>query len=118
MRGDRVGVERATVGEPALVELTISSHPRALIEAAERGKAAGVELLAHLGFDVNHRDVHTALHVAAYTGNRELCELLLRLGADPTLRDDTFDAPAAGWGRHARHEELAAWLEQQAAEHT
>jgi len=118
MSGDRDAVEHATAADPTLVEMTTRRHPRALIEAAERGNASGVELLAHLGYDVNHRDVHTALHLAAYTGDRELCALLLRLGADPTIRDPSFDAPAAGWARHAHHEQLAAWLEQQSAEHS
>jgi len=86
-------------------------HPRALIDAAERGNPSGVELLARIGFDVNLRDGHVALHLAAYAGNRELCELLLRLGADPTIRDSSFDAPAADWARHAHHDELAAWLQ-------
>jgi ankyrin repeat protein len=58
------------------------------------------------------RDGHAALHEAAYAGDRELCELLLGLGADPTLRDTSFDATPAGWARHSHHDELAAWLEE------
>jgi ankyrin repeat protein len=118
MRGDRDGVERATAADTAAAEMTIRRHPRALIDAAERGNTSGVELLAQVGYDINHCDGHAALHLAAYTGNPELCELLLRLGADPTIRDASFNAPAAGWARHAHHEELAAWLEQRAAEHS
>jgi ankyrin repeat protein len=90
-------------------------HPRALMDAAEHGNADGVELLARIGFDVNRRDDQVALHLAAYTGNREVCALLLRLGADPTIRDSAFDAPAAGWARHAHHDELAAWLQEASA---
>ena len=73
-----------------------------------------MELLARIGYDVNLNDGQVALHLAAFTGNRALCELLLRLGADPAIRDGSFDAPAAGWARHAHHDELAAWLEERA----
>lgn len=86
-------------------------HPGALIDAAQRGNAHGVELLAEIGYDVNLlRDGQSALHLAAYAGDRELCELLLRLGADPALRDNAFHAAAAGWAQHAHYDELATWL--------
>jgi hypothetical protein len=42
-------------------------------------------------------------------------ELLVALGADPTISDTSFDAPAAGWARHAHHHELADWLEERAS---
>jgi len=114
MRGDEEDVARRLASEPGLAGELTRRHPRALIEAAERGHARGVELLVRLGYDVDMRDGHAALHEAAYAGNRELCELLLGLGADPTLRDTSFDSPPAGWARHANHEELAAWLDDQA----
>jgi ankyrin repeat protein len=112
MRGDRNAVER----DATLAAALIRRHPRALIDAAGRGNARGVELLAHIGYDVNRRDGHTALHLAAYAGDRRLCELLLSLGADPAIRDDSFDAPAWGWAGHAHHDQLAAWLEEQDTE--
>ena len=69
--------------------------------------------MALIGYDVNlRRDGRAALHLAAYAGNREVCGLLLGLGANPTLHDKAFDAPAAGWARHAHHDELAAWLRE------
>lgn len=116
MRGDHDGVESELARDPGLAATLIDRHPRALIDAADRSNPRGVELLARVGFDVNHRDSHTALHVAAYAGNHDLCEQLLALGADPTLRDASFDAPAAGWARHAHHDQLAVWLEQLVAE--
>jgi hypothetical protein len=106
---------RELARDPSLAEAVMQRHPRALMDAAEHGNADGVELLARIGFDVNRRDDQVALHLAAYTGNREVCALLLRLGADPTIRDSAFDAPAAGWARHAHHDELAAWLQEASA---
>jgi ankyrin repeat protein len=113
-RGEREKVERELARDPGLAAAAIDRYPGALIDAAARGNAQGVELLAQIGYDVNARRIgQVALHLAAYNGARELCELLLRLGADPRLRDDAFEAPAAGWARHAHHDELAEWLQQQ-----
>jgi ankyrin repeat protein len=112
-RGERDAVKRELGRDPALAAAAIRRHPRALIDAAERGNTKGVELLAQIGYDVNlRRDGQAALHLAAYAGNRELCELLLSLGADPTIRDNAFHAPAAGWARHAHHDELSIWLQE------
>ena len=113
MRGDRAGVERELARDAGLAAALARRHPKALIDAAERGNAAGVELLARIGYDANARHGQAALHVAAYAGDRALCELLLRLGADPAVRDTSFDATPAGWAAHAHHDELATWLEAQ-----
>ncbi len=113
MQGDRAAVEDELARAPDLAAKTITRHPGALVDAAERGNVEGVALLTELGYDVNAQRIgQGALHLAAYTGNRELCELLLSLGADPTLPDRAFNAPASGWARHAHHEELAQWLRE------
>jgi ankyrin repeat protein len=114
-RGHGEAVDHQLAGDPDLARQVIERHPRALIDAAERGNVAGVDALARLGYDVNLRDGHTALHLAAYDGNREMCELLIALGADPTIRDASFDAPAAGWAHHAHHDDLGDWLEKRSA---
>ncbi len=112
-RGDRDSVARALRDHRELAATAMKRHPRALVDAAERGNARGVELLARIGYDVNARRTgRAALHLAAYQGDRALCELLLRLGADPALPDNEFDASAAGWARHAHHLELADWLRE------
>ncbi|MFZ0043656.1 MAG: ankyrin repeat domain-containing protein [Solirubrobacteraceae bacterium] len=114
MQGEREAVERELDRDPGLAAAAIGRNPRALIDAAQRGNAPGVELLARLGYDVNlTHNGQTALHLAAYQGHRQVCELLVFLGADPSLRDNAYDAPAAGWARHAHHDELADWLTRQ-----
>jgi ankyrin repeat protein len=105
------GDAEAAARDAAHAEALIRRRPWALIDAAERGNAAAVRLLAELGYDVDARHRHTALHAAAYAGHREVCELLVALGADLGIRDASFDAPAAGWARHAHHDALADWLE-------
>jgi ankyrin repeat protein len=111
MQGQQEAVRREISGDPDLAAAAIKRHPGALVAPAERGNTKGVALLAELGYDVNLRRIgQDAPHLAAYAGNRELSELLLRLGADPTLEDNAYHAPASGWARHARHDELASWL--------
>lgn len=113
MRGEREAVERELARDPRRAAGAIERHPRALIDAAERGNRPAVELLVQTGYDVNHRSIgQAALHLAAFAGDREMCELLVGLGADPSARDNAYDAPASGWARHAHHDELAHWLEQ------
>jgi ankyrin repeat protein len=111
MQGQQLAVRREISRDPELAAAAIKQHPGALIDAAERGNIKAVALLAELGYEVNLRRLgQAALHLAAYAGHRELCELLLRLGADPNLEDNGYHAPASGWARHAHHEELASWL--------
>ena len=53
----------------------------------------------------------TAIHQAAFAGNRELVDLLLSKGADPRIRDSRFDGTAAGWADANGHETLSKYLE-------
>ena len=40
---------------------------------------------------------HTALHVTAEHGGVDLAQVLLDAGADPSIRDDKYQATALGW---------------------
>jgi ankyrin repeat protein len=73
-----------------------AARPGPVIWAAATGSADAVELLVELGFDVNamgRADVpsnepwQTALHRAADAGDLGLSRTLLRLGADPDIKD-------------------------------
>ena len=52
----------------------------------------------------------TALHTAVEKNNAEIVELLLKLGADPTINDARFNATPKGWAEHFGNERMAALL--------
>ena len=53
----------------------------------------------------------TPLHAAVSLGDPDLVALLLRLGADPTLRDARFDATPLDWARHLGRTAVAEVLD-------
>ena len=108
MRGDGEAVR--AVATPGVVEEAIRRHPTGVREAAAHRRPEGVRLLHGLGFNVDHLQRNTALHEAAWNGDRPMVELLLALGANPTLRDTEFGGTPAGWARHNGHPEIAALL--------
>jgi uncharacterized protein len=86
---------------------------RLIIRAAEKSTGAVVETLIRTGASVHVRDDHrtavdqthgfTALHAAAFNGNTDAVRVLLRYGADPTVREDRYWGTPAGWADYAGH---------------
>jgi ankyrin repeat protein len=120
LAADRAALDRLGSEHPGLADQVRSVRPALITWAAACGRPAAVEILAELGFDVNAKgrtDVpsdqpwQTALHKAAEDGNLELARTLLRLGADPDIRDHRFNGTPLGWARYFGQEELAALLE-------
>ena len=96
-----------------------ASRPGLIVWAAANGRADAVRRLVALGFDVNalgrgdapiEQPWSTALHHAAGDGNLPLAQLLLDLGADPSIRDKRFDATPLGWAEHEGQPALVALL--------
>ncbi|HEX4287598.1 MAG TPA: ankyrin repeat domain-containing protein [Trebonia sp.] len=115
---DRMGLLLAD--HPELAGELRQARPGLVAWAAACGSTAAVEFLAELGFDVNARgrtDVpsdqpwQTALHKAAEDGNLELARTLLRLGADPDVRDERFGSHPLGWARYFSRPALIELLE-------
>jgi ankyrin repeat protein len=120
LAGDRATVDRLRRDHPGLADEVRSARPALVVWAAACGRADAAELLVSVGFDVNARgrtDVpsdqpwQTALHKAAEDGNLELARTLLRLGADPDVRDHRFSSTPLGWARYFHQGPLIELLE-------
>jgi hypothetical protein len=118
---DRAAVEQLGRDHPGLVERVRARRPGLVAWAAATVSVSAIELLVELGFDVNAKgrtDVpsnqpwQTALHRAAEDGDIELARTLLRLGANPDIRDQRFDSTPLGWAHHFGHQQLVELLER------
>jgi ankyrin repeat protein len=117
---DRASLDRLLREHPGLPGQVRTARPALVTWAAACGRPEAVEILAGLGFDVNARgrtDVpsdqpwQTALHKAAEDGHLELARTLLRLGANPDIRDHRFDSTPLGWARYFGRQPLIDLLE-------
>ena len=120
LAADRPRLGRLLADHPGLAGELRAARPALITWAAACGNPAAVGILAELGFDVNAKgrtDVpsdqpwQTALHKAAEDGNVELARTLLRLGADPDIRDHRFDSTPLGWARHFGQQSIIELLE-------
>ena len=114
--GDRERVEHLIAHDPTLTQQAIARYSDQLVGAAQTNSLGGVALLIDLGFDVNAinrlQGYHESapLHEAAAHGNLEMIELLLAHGADPDLRDASYDSTPAGWAEHFGQTEAQQYL--------
>jgi ankyrin repeat protein len=120
LSADQPALDTLLRDHPGLAGQARAAHPALITWAAACGRPAAAEILAGLGFDVNalgRTDVpsdqpwQTALHKAAEDGHLELARTLLRLGADPDLRDRRFGSTPLGWARYFGQEPIIALLE-------
>jgi ankyrin repeat protein len=89
-----------------------------IVRAASRSSGRVVEKLIELGASPNAIDNtatsidetegYSALHAAAWHGNTEAIEVLMRHGANVRLRDSKYCGTPAGWARYAKQPEAAA----------
>jgi hypothetical protein len=119
LRADVLTVQRIQAEHPDVVAEARRSRPGLIVWAAARGPVRAVELLVELGFEVNalgradapvEEPWQTALHHGAGNGDVDLTRRLLELGADPSIRDQRFNATALDWARHLHQEATAELL--------
>jgi ankyrin repeat protein len=82
---------------------------------AKRGDARGVAWLLEHGADPNARWAHwdaevTPLHLATLGDHPDAVRLLLKGGADPTIRDSKHDSDALGWAEFFGNAKIVALL--------
>jgi ankyrin repeat protein len=86
-----------------------------IVRASEHSSGAIVENLIRAGASVNVRDDpktsvdctsgYTPLHAAAFHGNVSAVSVLLKHGANVSLREEKYHATPAGWAQYAGHTE-------------
>ncbi|KAI1319230.1 hypothetical protein EDD11_004624 [Mortierella claussenii] len=107
-------------GHQAVFEVYVAKFPRSvevcnkqgwspLIAAARYGRVSMVEILLHLGADLNHRDEEgsTALHHAAAYGHLQTLSLLIEKGSSATIKNN------GGWTAQdfAYSDKVSAYME-------
>jgi ankyrin repeat protein len=121
-RGARIELPAAVaLGRTADVERLAAAEPGSLapggrwgtliVRAAERAPGSVIEALVRRGaspdaVDDLHTSIdgigrYTALHAAAWHGNTGAADALLRLGANPRVRDSKYFATPLGWADYA-----------------
>jgi ankyrin repeat protein len=118
-------VERLAAENPELLSTTNNrGWARLMVRAS--GRASGRILEALLRTVMRHRaglsivnmaddettavdgaPGYTPLHAAAFSGNDEAVDVLLRYGANPRARDRKYCGTPAGWAAYAGHEATA-----------
>ncbi len=99
-RGDRPTAESMLAARPQLRDEIAPEHYLVLIQAAERGDAAALDVLLLCGFDINRGDDEigkTPLHAAAMEGWPDAVRMLLAHGASVTVRDREFHGQPLVW---------------------
>lgn len=86
------------------------AHPAMLHDAAGDNDLEAVRRMLELGLDVNAMTSRTPLHEAALHGHIEMAKLLIEHGADTTLRDPHFYAPAIGWAEYNGKPDMVEFL--------
>jgi ankyrin repeat protein len=100
--GDQATAQRLVARRPDLVRSLGEAERRRLPAAAVDNDLPAVRRLLAAGWPLDARanEGATALHWAAFHGNAEMVGELLRHGADPTLRDRSYDGTALNWARY------------------
>jgi ankyrin repeat protein len=101
---------RRVASELDIPEAMRQAHPAMLHEAAGENDLRAVRLMLALDFDVNAMTSRTPLHEAALHGHMEMAKLLIEHGADTTIRDPNFHAPAIGWAEYNGKDEMVGFL--------
>ncbi len=99
-RGDRTAALAMLAERPELCEAIADEHYAAFYQAAERGDVGALEAMLIAGFDPNRGDEEigkTALHAAGMAGQADSVRVLLRYGADVTVRDREFHGQPLAW---------------------
>jgi ankyrin repeat protein len=114
--GRRAEARARLAADPALLErLGHQGRVDMLHRAADAKHHEGIRLIVELGVDINGMVPgtgldRTVLHNAAGWAGVDMVKLLLDLGADPNLRDPTYQATPIGWALHNQQRDVVDYL--------
>ncbi len=96
---DLAAVQELLAADPGLLGRVLRQRARALPDAARDNQFDAVQRLLVAGWPVNALGQHqgTALHWAAFHGNREMTEVLLAYQPELDRPDADHRAPPVGW---------------------
>lgn len=117
---DEARVQAIRADHPDLVTALSERDRREVAHAARENRTAAVRLMLESGWPVDATGQHraTALHWAAFHGNAEMTDVILRFGPRLEVTDADFNATPLGWaihgsehGWHARTGDYGATVE-------
>lgn len=111
LAGDRAAVNATLTTDPDIVQRARVERGDLVARATELSRPDSVLLLVDLGFDVNARHRTTALHEAARRGDLPMVTVLVELGADPTVVDESYDSTPSGWAEHSGQTEVVEYFD-------
>lgn len=100
--GDEATARAICAEHPGLVERLSEPDRRHAAHAARNYETAALRLLLECGWPVDARGQHqaTPVHWAAFHGNREMTETILRYAPPLEVTDDDFGGTPLGWAIH------------------
>jgi ankyrin repeat protein len=110
--GDEAATNSLLAAEPNLVARLREAELRQLAHAARNNDLPAVRLMLAIDLPVNARSQHNAtpLHWAAFQGNAEMVELILRKNPPLEVTDRDFQSTPLGWAiygsEHGWHPEM------------
>jgi ankyrin repeat protein len=100
--GDEPTVQTIRREHPAIVQSLSEADRRQVAHAARNNESAVVRLMLECGWPVDPKSQHqaTPLHWAAFHGNAEMTETILRFGPPLEATDADFNSTPLGWAIH------------------
>ncbi len=100
--GDEPTVKALLASSPDLIQRLPDEERGNLVNAAQNNNTEAVRLMLSVGWPIDVRGQHggTALHWAAFHGNAQMTDLILRYNPPLEWTDTDFHATALGWAVH------------------